>query len=87
MIIVEYLQWPYSTRCGFLLKVGVYCRLTTAAPNIRQGHSLQAPSLQREPLPFLNYGRAQLFERAEVYDCVSGWLNGAPRDVVRLGLR
>ena len=45
MITVEYLQWLYSTHCGSLLKGGVYCRLTTAAPNIRQGHSLQAPSL------------------------------------------
>jgi hypothetical protein len=51
---------------------------TAAAPNTRQGHSLQTPSLYREPLPF-QFRRAfrrcsQLLEPAEVYSCVSGWL-------------
>jgi hypothetical protein len=72
--IVKYAQWPCSTRLRFLLKVGVYCCLTTAAPHTRQGHSSQAPSLHREPLPFPIMGRAQLLEPADVYDCMSGSL-------------
>jgi hypothetical protein len=69
------LQWPCSTHLRFPLKVGVHCDLTTAALNTRQGHRSQAPSLYREPLPFPSLrARAQLLERAEVYDCVSGWL-------------
>jgi hypothetical protein len=35
---------------------------------------LQTPSLYREPLPFVNYGRAQPLGRAQLYNWVSSSL-------------